>query len=344
MTNIKDIAKRVGVSTATVSHVLNGTGRVGEDTRKKVLHVIDELNYTPNRIAKSLKVKKTSTLGIIAEDVTVFNTPSIIDGINEVAENNGLGILLVNLRIFHKMGTDFSDKDKLRKLLAQAFEQLHMNQVDGIIYIGTYNRDVTEAIPPIQIPVVYTYCKTTNESDYTVNYDDEEAAYKATKHLIEHGHKKIALISGKVDSVHSHERFNGYCRALKENGVTLEPCLIKNGDWEVESGYYLTKELLDEKNRPTAIVALNDLMAYGSIKAAKEKGLNVPSDLSIIGFDNREFSAYTSPELTTMSIPLHLMGEKATYILHELINGKTLEERELKLYCEMINRNSVCKI
>lgn len=344
MIKIKDIAKKVGVSTATVSHVLNNTGRVGEDTRKRVLKAVEELNYTPNKIAKSLKVKKTSTVGIIAEDVTVFNTPDIIDGINEVAENNDLGILLVNLRIYQKMGTDFSDKEKMRDLLSNAFDQLVKNQVDGIIYIGTYNRDVTEIIPKTPIPVVYTYCNTTNEGDYTINYDDDAAAYKATTNLIEHGHRNIALISGFIDSIHSHERFNGYRRALMDNVIGLNPNYIKTGDWEIESGFLLTKELLSLSERPTAIVALNDLMAYGAINAAKKLGLHLPNDLSIIGFDNREFSAYTSPELTTMSIPLHRMGEKAMDVLYGLINNNPLKETKIKLNCELVERESVYQI
>lgn len=341
MVKIKDIAIKAGVSTATVSHVLNDTGRVGEETRKKVLKVIEDLKYTPNKIAKSLKMKKTSTVGVIAEDVTVFNTPDIIDGINEVAESNGLGILLVNLRIQKKMGTDFSNKDQMRKQLSKVFDQLLMNQVDGIIYIGTYNRDVTDVIPSVSVPVVYTYCDTTNEDDYSVNYDDDRAAYEATKHLIELGHREIALISGIIDSIHSHERFNGYRRALMNYGIALNPAYIKTGDWEIESGYQLTKELLSLPKKPTAIVSLNDLMSYGSINAAKNVGLHVPSNLSVIGFDNREFSAYTSPQLTTMSIPLNRMGEKSMGILYELMNGHLLKEKKVKLYCELIERESV---
>ena len=344
MTRIKDIAMKAGVSTATVSHVLNNTGRVGEETRNNVLQVINELNYTPNRIAKSLKMKKTSTVGIIAEDVTVFNTPEIIDGINDVAGTYDLGIILVNLRIEKKMGTDFSNKDQLRTLITKAFEQLDMNQVDGIIYIGTYNRDVTDVIPSTSLPVVYTYCNTTNETDYTDNYDDDKGAYDATKHLIDLGHREIALISGFIDSIHTHDRFNGYRRALMDHGIPLNPLYIKTGDWEIDSGYQLTKELLVSPERPTAIVALNDLMAYGSITAAEEMGLQLPRDLSIVGFDNRELSGFTSPRLTTMSIPLHKMGEKSLEILHSLINNRLSAERRIKLNCDLVKRDSVSKL
>ncbi|WP_347549128.1 LacI family DNA-binding transcriptional regulator [Pseudalkalibacillus hwajinpoensis] len=344
MTKIKDIAKQAGVSTATVSHVLNNTGRVGESTRQKVLEVINELNYKPNKIAKSLKIKKTSTVGVIAEDVTVFNTPDIIDGINEIAENSGLGILLSNLRIYKKMGIDFSQKEHMKELLSIAFDEMVKNQVDGIIYIGTYTRDVTDVIPAnIPLPVVYTYCYTSNELDYTVNYDDEFAAYEATRHLIDSGHKEIALISGIIDSIPSHERFNGYRRALMDYGIPLNPSFVKTGDWEVDSGFILTEELLNLAKKPTAILALNDLMAFGSINAAKNRGLHVPDDISIIGFDNREFSAFTTPGITTMSIPLHQMGEKSMDMLKLLIANRNIDKKKIKLHCDLLKRESVSK-
>lgn len=340
---MKDIALKAGVSIATVSNVFNNSGRVGQKTREKVIKVMEELEYTPNKIAQSLKLQKTNTLGVIAEDVTVFNTPSIIDGINKVAEMNDFGILLVNLRIFQKTGTDFSNKDQMKKILRTAFNQLTMNQVDGIIYVGTYKRDITDIIPPLKLPVVYTYCVTSNAEDYVINYNDEEAAYEATKHLIKLGHTDIGLISGMSDSIHSHERFEGYCRALTENGMSLHSFYIKTGDWEVESGYQLTKELLRLKKRPTAVIALNDLMAFGAITAAKELGLHVPHDISIIGFDNREFSAYTTPKLTTMEIPLVQLGKTSIMILHQLIMQKPPNEHKINLPCQLIERESVSK-
>lgn len=341
LVRMKDIALKAGVSTATVSNVLNNSGRVGKKTRKKVLKVIEELNYTPNKIARSLKLQKTNTVGVIAEDVTVFNTPSIIDGINKMAELNDLGILLVNLRLFQKAGTDFSNKEHMRKILGHAFNQLVMNQVDGIIYIGTYKRDMTDIIPPLKLPVVYTYCVTSNKDDFAINYDDEEAAYRATQYLIDLGHKDIGLISGMSDSIHSHERFDGYCRALKENGISLNSFFIKTGDWEVKSGYQLTKELLRLDKRPTAIVSLNDLMAFGAINAAQDLGLNVPRDISVIGFDNREFSAYTTPKLATMEIPLGQLGKKSLTTLQKLINQQPPDRTKINLTCTLIERESV---
>lgn len=341
MVRMKDIAIKAGVSTATVSNVLNNSGRVGTKTREKVLKVIEDLNYTPNKIARSLKLQKTNTVGVIAEDVTVFNTPSIIDGINKVAEMNGLGTLLVNLRIYQKAGTDFSNKEQMREILGKAFDQLVMNQVDGIIYIATYKREITDIIRPLKLPVVYTYCETSNQEDYAVNYNDEEAAYIATQHLIELGHTDIGLISGMSDSIHSHERFKGYCRALKENAIPLHSPYVKNGDWEVESGYQLTKELFSLEKRPTAIVSLNDLMAFGAMRAIKDLGLIVPDDISVIGFDNREFSAYTTPKLSTIEIPLVDLGKKSLTVLQKLITGDHPKENRINLSCKLIERESV---
>lgn len=342
MVKIKDIALKAGVSIATVSHVINNTGRVGVETREKVLEVLEELDYKPNKIAKSLKIKKTSTIGVIAEDVTVFNTPEIIDGIHAYAEANDYSISLVNLRLFKRIGNDFSKQGNLKELISSVVNQLVGNQVEGIIYIGTHTRDITEKVPSLSIPIVYTYCYTSNKSDFSVNYNDEEAAFMATNHLIGAGHKRIALISGLIDSIPSHDRFKGYRSAIAKKGLMMEPSLVKNGDWEMESGYKCTLELLNQPIKPTGIIAMNDLMAAGAINAIKESGLRVPEDVSVIGFDNREFTNFFSPSISTIEIPLHEMGEKSMEILYNLINNKnSLTDKKLKLPCRFLKRESV---
>ncbi|MUG46090.1 LacI family DNA-binding transcriptional regulator [Paenibacillus woosongensis] len=336
--SIKDIAARANVSTATVSYVLNGTRNVRPKTRERVLAVIEELNYKPNDIAKSLKRRRTDTIGVIAEDVTVFNTPEIIDGINDYGDRHDLHILLTNLRLDKRIGRDFDNVDKYKKYATSAVSELLSKQVDGIIYVGVHTRDLSGLIDTEGKPIVYTYGYTQN--DIAIQYNDEQASYEAMSYLVQKGHRRIAIISGLMDSIPSRLRLNGYYKAVTEFELPFDPLYIKMGDWERESGYRLTKELLALPEPPTAILSMNDVMVVGVLEAANEAGVKVPADLSVIGFDNREFSDYLTPRITTMDIPLHEMGYQAMEVLHNLMQGKKNEPVNMPV-CRLIERDSV---
>jgi LacI family transcriptional regulator len=339
--NIKDIAEKADVSIATVSNVINNRGRVGEETRKKILNIIEEYNYQPNELAKNLKLNKTDSIGVIVEDISVFNAPEIIKGIHAAAEEKQLTILLTNMGLFSKNGNEFPDVDKCKELAMPLYRQLVKSQVEGIIYIGVHPRDITDIICDSKIPIVYTYCYTRNEHDYSVNYDDEGGSYQITKYLIDMGHSQIGLISGLINSKSSHARFRGYQKALSEHLLMFNPQFVKTGDWEYESGYRMALDLLNQETKPTAIIAMNDLMAAGAIQAIKEIRLQVPDDISVIGFDNRELSGYHSPKLTTMSLPLEEMGKMAVNILHQIkLNQKVVQKKYL-LDCHLVKRESV---
>ncbi|WP_249226806.1 LacI family DNA-binding transcriptional regulator [Alicyclobacillus mengziensis] len=340
MVRIKDIAKAANVSTATVSYVINERGNISSDTRKKVLKVIKELNYQPNNVAKSLKINKTNTIGVVVEDITVFSSPEIINGINESADENGLSILLTNLRVHRRIGNNFGEFDKCRTDVKAAVEELVSRQVDGIIYVGVHNRDLTGLIE-LDKPVVFSYCSSRTENQFSVNYDDELAAFEATNYLIGLGHQKIALISGLIDSIPAHGRFLGYYKALVSHNLEFNPEYVKTGDWEYLSGYTMAKELLSVKNRPTAILAMNDLMAGGVFEACRESGVRVPEDLSVIGFDNRECSFYFTPRLTTVNLPLNEIGMKSMEILVGAIRKSDIPETDVKLKCNLVERESV---
>jgi LacI family transcriptional regulator len=341
MVTIKDIAKEAGVSTATVSYVINESGNIGKETRERVLKVIEKLNYRPNSIAKSLKINRTNTIGVIVEDITIFNAPSIIDGINEFAESRGFSTILTNLRLFKRFGHDFANFDKLKEMITRVADELISKQVEGIIYVGMHTRDMTGLLDHLRVPLIYTYCYTTLESDRSVNYDDELAAFEATRYLIHNGHSKIGVISGLIASVPSHGRLTGYQRALMETRLMFNPAYIKIGDWEFESGYRLAKELLQIPDPPTAILGMNDLMAGGAIEACIEMGIKVPRDISIIGFDNREFSGFYTPKLTTMQLPLREMGAAAIDTMIGLIEKPDEIKPNEKLKCTLVERESV---
>ncbi|WP_256757032.1 LacI family DNA-binding transcriptional regulator [Cohnella sp. WQ 127256] len=335
---IKDIAAKANVSTATVSYVLNGTRNVKLNTRERVLRVIQEMNYKPNNAAQSLKRKRTNTIGVIAEDVTVFNVPEIIDGINDCADRMDMHILLTNLRLDKRIGREFDRMDSYRHYADNAVSELLSKQVEGIIYIGVHPRDLTGFIDTFGKPIVYTYSYT--HHDLSIQYNDEQASYDAMAYLVQKGHTRIGIISGVMDSTPSRLRFNGFYKAVTEYELPFDPQLIKIGDWEAESGYRLTLELLELEQPPTAIVAMNDVMAVGVIRAASEKGVHIPKDLSVIGFDNREFSNYLIPRITTMELPLHEMGYQAMESLALLIKGEKVEKQPMPS-CKLIERESV---
>lgn len=340
-TSIKHIAAKANVSIATVSYVLNGTRNVRPETRQRVVEAIEELNYKPNDIAKSLKLNRTNTIGVIAEDVTVFNAPEIIDGINDFGDRHDLHILLVNLRLNKRIGRNFADIEAYRKYAANAVSELLSKQVDGIIYIGVHTRDLTGLIDADGKPIVYTYGYT--RDDISIHYNDEQASYEAMSHLVAKGHSRIAVISGLMDSIPSRQRLNGYYRAVTDFELPFDPLLIKMGDWERESGYVLTGELLSLPEPPTAILSMNDVMVVGVLQAADERGVKVPGDLSVIGFDNREFSDYLRPRITTMELPLHEMGYQAIESLYNVINGNKSAPLIMP-ECRLIERDSVAAV
>ncbi len=338
MASIKDIAARANVSTATVSYVLNGTRNVSPKTRERVLRVIEEMQYKPNTIAQSLKTKKTGTIGVIAEDVTVFNTPEIIDGIHDYAERHDQHILLVNLRLHKRIGHSFEAMERFKDVTLSAVDELLGKQVDGMIYVGVHSRDLTGVIARKDKPIVYTYCYA--EQSVSINYDDQQAAYEAIKHLAGLGHRRIGVISGLIDSIPSRLRFNGYYQAVMDEALPFDPGLIKTGDWETDSGDRLTRELMSQPEPPTAILAMNDVMAVGVLRAAKALGIRVPEELSVMGFDNREFSDYLTPRLTTMEIPLHELGMQSMRALNRILKDEDASGDFVKPLCRLIVRDS----
>ncbi len=345
MVTLKEVAKRANVSTTTVSYVLNGCDhQVSRETKEKVLEIVKELNYKPNKIAKSLRTNKTNTIGIIVEDITVFNTPDIINGIGDYAEKHGYNIILNNLRVYKRLGNNYSDVVKCKKNISSLIETILSRETDGIIYIGAHYRDVTGIMDSSVKPIVYTYCYAGGDSSNWVNFNDEAAAYEVTEYLIGFGHKRIAVITGMVDSIPCQERLKGYQKAIIDNNLLINPAYVKVGDWQYQSGYTAAKELLSDSLPPTAIFAMNDLIAGGVIDAARDMDVKIPEDLSLIGFDNRECSFYYVPKLTTVEIPLNEMGRLSAQFLVDIIENNKSGNLNAKLKCKLIKRESVSRI
>lgn len=342
--NIKYIAQKAEVSTATVSYVINNTGNISEDTRNKVLKVLEEYNFKPNRIAKSLRVSRTNTIGIIVEDLTVFHVPWIINGINKYAESNEYNIILSDLRLVDRIQSRFEDINLYRNKINEAIDIILSAKVDGIIYVSMHDRKIEGVFQNIGLPIVYVYCYTEDENNSYITYENENISYEATKYLIENGHKKIAVISGTENSMPSQKRMMGYQKALKDSGLELRSEYMKIGDWKYELGFKMCNELMQLRDRPTAIFAMNDVMALGALEAAHSNNIKVPDELSIIGFDNTESSFYSYPKLTTVELPFKEMGYTAAEILDKKVKKEAINNNSVIFPCKLIKRASVTKI
>jgi len=341
MANIKEIAKESGVSIATVSNIINGKPGAGEETRKRILETIERLNYTPNAIAQNLKQKNNKTIGIITEDLTVFNTAGIVDGINEYCDNHAYKFVLGNLRLYKKYNERFYDSDKYYNRVLDEFKIMQSKQVEGIIYVGCSCRKIKYIPRKFPIPIVTAYGFSDNNEFSSVVFNDEQGAYEATNKLIEAGHINIGVICGLQQSLHTQQRLVGYQRALYDNKILFNPQLIQQGDWQRESGYKASKALIEQN--VTAIFAMNDVMAGGVYDFVNNIQLKIGKDVALIGFDNREVSQAYNPPLSTMELPLSEIGRHSAKVLINVLTdpNKEVEHDNYKIDCNFVDRKSI---
>lgn len=342
MATIKEIAKKCGVSAATVSNILNGKPGASEATRELVLRTAQKMEYMPSYVAKSLKTKNTRSIGVIAEDMTIFSIPDIIDGITEYCEKVEYKILLTNLRLYKKYNDRYYHREDYFGIVKQEIKKFVAMQTEGIIYVTAHER-VLHCIPEnLPIPAVMAYGYAESRKIPSVVVNEQEAAYGLICYLIEKGHKRIGVISGKPDSIHAQDRLLGYQKALRDYELIYDPELLAYGDWTRQSGYQCMEKLL--KQKVSAVFCMNDLMAGGVYDRAYELGLKIPEDISVVGYDNRELSSYYKPPLTTIELPLHDIGYRAAEIMMELLTGgiKTgTSELVYQVPCKQLIRQSV---
>jgi len=343
MITIKEIAKLANVSAATVSYVLNNTGNISQETRKRVMEIVESHNYKANVVAKSLRTSSSNTLGVVVEDITVWNSSEIIKGISEFVEKNNKHLILTDLGLLSKIGSNFQEVVKYKEKINNEIKLLLSAQVDGIIYIGMHDREIDNVIDKIKKPIMYTYCYTNDNGGNYISYDNIDISYKIAETFIMNNHTKIAVICGSYDAKPSYKRFCGFKKALDDYSIPLDPSYIKTANWDYDQGYKCAIELLEGKNPPTAIFAMNDLMAAGVLKAARELNISIPRELSVIGFDNRELSMFTWPALTTVKIPLFEMGYNAAQAIYQLINHEKIENSKYILSCELIERDTTTR-
>lgn len=340
MATIKDIANMIGVSTATVSNVLNGkAGAAGPAKTREIFEIAKKLQYTPNSLAKGLKQQKTNNIGIITEDLTVFNTPEIVDGIDAYCEENGYEIILGNMRLYKKYSNDFTDTPQHKKLIDDMVSNMLAKQVEGIVYVGCHCREISYIPTMMRVPFSYAYCYPQQEFYPSVLFDDKGAAAEVAELLINLGHKKIGVITGPENSYHTIQRLLGFQEVLHDKGIFFDSSALKYGDWERSSGYRNTDALLDLN--VSAIFAFNDIMASGVYERCIERGIVIGKDLSLFGFDNREISRGYSPRISTVEPPLNKIGRKSAQMIIKQINGKRVASKPMHLECKILKRNSV---
>ncbi|MFA9463974.1 MAG: LacI family DNA-binding transcriptional regulator [Velocimicrobium sp.] len=340
MATIKELAKLCDVSIATVSNVLNGTGRVGEETSRKILDTAKKIGYIPNMMAKNLKQKVTKTIGIITEDLTVFNCADIVDGINDYLDQVDYTFLLGNLRLYKKYNNMFYHHEGYKAQVEEEFQIMKSKQVAGIIYVGAHSREIKSIPKNFDLPIVVAYGYASEQHVPSVIYDDEKGAYEAVSKLIQLGNTSIGVVTGEQGSLHTIERMKGYQRALFEHKILCDPSLIVEGDWTVDSGYEAGKKLIEKG--VSAIFSMSDVMASGIYDCANEKEIIIGKELDLIGFDDRQICTAFRPTLTSMALPLEQIGQHAGKIIVEMIEHKTIDTSLLhKIECRLIERNSI---
>lgn len=331
MVTIKDIAKLANVSHTTVSRALNNNPFIKEDTKKRILEIASQLNYTPNYNAKNLVLQKSHTIGLFFTSITEGTSSSFfidtIKGVYAVIEDN------YNLIV---RGID-SLKD---------FSSISLQRYDGIILMSQSDKDNALIYHALErkIPIVVLNRQIGEEKLINIVSDNKKGAYDATQYCIKHGHRHIAIIEGKEGFRSTQERKEGYLEALLESNIPIRGEYIVKGDYTIRSGYLAMQKLLSLSQRPTAVFCSNDDMAIGAMNAVFGSGLSVPDDVSIIGFDDIDLAKYTFPSLTTIKRPVELISIKGTKKLLSLIKNPEKKGETIYVPTQLVERNSVKKM
>ena len=341
MATMKDIANLSGVSVATVSYVLNRTKKLSPEVEARVLKAVEQTHYQPNTIAKSLRLKKTNIIGVLVEDICGMPVAEIVDGINQHLENSGYQVLLNNLRLLQKLHNQYEQLTKYTDTINQGMQLMENARVDGIIYVAMHDRLITGIRHPVHIPMIYAYATTDTQDVLSITYDNEHSAYEMTKRLIAANHKRIALIAGHAGATDAQLRLSGFKAAMDEAGLYVPAEYIRWGDWEFQSGLEQGNALMSMAMRPTAVFAMNDVMAAGCYRAVKDHGLHIPEDISVVGFDNREIARLINPPLTTVALPNQEIGYRAAEMLLGRVQKSETMLTEAVLPCTIIERESV---
>ncbi len=329
MATIKDVAKKAGVSVATVSYVINGTRNVAPETAARVRAAMEELSYHPNAVAQSLRTRTTHVIGAVISDISNPFFATLIRGAEDCARENGYSLLICNT------------SEKLENELVY-LQLLSRKRVDGMIIAPTGKNDgLIKDLIERGMQIVFIDRKVEGVAAPAVLSENEEGAYQATRYLIEQGHRKIGIVLGLPHVSTTTERLHGYERALAEAGIAADPSLIVYGHSQVEGARKASVTLLERADRPSAVFATNNLMTIGLMMAIHDLELRCPQDVSVIGFDDFDWAAAFNPPLTTVAQDPYLIGERAVEILFANLNQHNRSTVEVRIPTRFLRRGSV---
>ena len=314
MVTIKDVAKRAGVSVATVSRVLNKSGPVSPEAAERIHEAANALHYVPHGGARSLITSKTSTIGVLLPDLYGGFFSEMIRGIDQTAQHHGYHLLLSG--------------SHNRKAEMEAAMRAMRGRTDGVIAMSPHFDAATlvENLPP-SLPVILLSCEARDEDYQVIAIDNVGGAEVMVRHLVKLGHRRIAMVMGEKGHFDTAERLQGYRHALVEAGITPDERYEAQGDFSEASGHRAVQELLALPDRPTAIFCANDSMAIGGLAAVHDAGLRVPEDVTVVGFDDIPLAHYMSPPLSSVHVPVFEMGERAVTRLIAALKGEPVSER-----------------
>jgi LacI family transcriptional regulator len=328
MATMKDVALRAGVSTATVSHVINETRFVSGELKARVYQAMRELNYRPNAIARSLRRRRTHNLGMILPDISYPFLAEVARGVEDAGFELDYNVILC-------------DSNGNLEKEATCIGILQEKKVDGIVFVAAgESSSHVQALIEQGIPVIVCDRELPEVEVDTVIADNVGSGYQATEYLIGLGHRRIGCIAGPPMLEISNKRVEGYKRALEQHGIPLREESIAGGDFRCRGGYEAMGELLALDEPPTAVFACNDLMAIGAICAASQKRLRIPQDVAIVGCDDIALASFTNPSLTTVAQPKHEMGAAAVEMLVKRIGDKDRPPTRKLLPTELVLRDS----
>jgi LacI family transcriptional regulator len=325
---IADIAQKAGVSKQTVSRVINDKPDVAPETRQHIQNLIKAMGYEPDPIARSMK-GRTYSLGCITPNFTDLNITSIVQAAQKSAQKQGFFTLVASAE---------SEMD-FHEILSEMINR----RVDGLLVINPHDDNRHHYLRPhIEngLPIVYIKNSPVNEAVSAICLDDEQGGFIAAQHLLSFGHTAIVNILGPENEECTQKRLSGFNKALQAAGIPEDPKMIMNGDWSAESGQKAIRKLMGYNVHFSAVFAQNDWMALGAMQALKESGLKIPGEISVLGFDDLPFTAFTDPPLTTIQQPIAEFGKTAAEVLINHINQPETPPETINLEPDLVIRGS----
>ncbi len=328
MVTIKDVAREAGVSIATVSRVFNNVGPVDEKTRSRVRQVARRLKYVPNALGRSLSTQKTDAIGLLLPDLFGEFFSEVLRGSDQTAQQSHYH-LVVSSSHNNKQGI-------------QAALTMMRGRVDGLVIMSPHiDAETLNENLPHSLPVVLLNCYVQSDKFDALNIDNYGGAFAMTQHLLSHGHRRIAIIKGTEQNFDAAERLRGYRDAMRQFGGELDERLELSGVFSESSGYDAAIQLLNLSPRPTALFASNDSMAIGALSALREKGIQVPEDIALAGFDDVPIASFLTPTLSSVQVGIHQLGVRAIEtLLHAVRHKNTHVKQQVVLPTKLSLRES----